>query len=194
VLYCNGMMLPPSPVGLYDLVPAGGFVDAETRLILECREGSEVKESRTVFISKDGWSWRSRACRESPEDDSLAWGAVPCKQATEPMPQGAILPILDRGAVYYVGRNPGEIAQWPEEDFPEDWNPVWVVILRKRGEVRFCGRNLAETETQPFCRKDSRQVKRWKEIVWHRRKKILSPTDPTLQAAWEIFVEAAKDV
>jgi hypothetical protein len=104
------------------------------------------------------------------------------------------LPPSEGHRVFFIGRNPGEIAVSPAEPIPNDWSPVWVIPMRKRGHAIFCGTALEASAPTMNFKGDKRSVSKWKEILWYRRKRIEPPQRPAIRQLWEAFKETAERV
>lgn len=103
------------------------------------------------------------------------------------------LPPNDGHRVYFIGRNPGEIVECPSESIPSDWNPVWAVAMRKKGEgtAIYCGANPStEMPTRRRCT-NHRRLSLWREVLWYNRMKISIPSHPALRALWKEYKEMA---
>jgi hypothetical protein len=91
-----------------------------------------------------------------------------------------------------IGRAPGQIADW-ETESPDGWAPVWAIPLVAHPRPIYCGDDIQLSEPQKAPMDDRRRVRRWKELLWYRRKRLRSPTHPALAGLWERFREVAKD-
>lgn len=99
--------------------------------------------------------------------------------------------------IVFIGEKPGEIACWPDQPYPSDWHPVWAVteLNRKQREVNFCGSPDQLRRITPMRPSADRiAVKRWKEAVWHMRKRYVLPEIKELQEIWNTYLRVAKDV
>lgn len=105
------------------------------------------------------------------------------------------LPIQGKQRLFLVGKEPGQVVIFPEESLPTDWVPVWQVSKgRRRSQVTFCGTSLGESEPTLSKCKNRKKLQKWKEILWHDRKKILPPTQQNLRALWKRFQQEAERV
>jgi len=98
--------------------------------------------------------------------------------------------------VYFIGKNPGEIVECPNETISGDWQPVWAIMMQKRGKgiAVYCGTDPAnETPGRASCNNQKR-CRLWKKILWYGRKRIACPSHPTLRALWQRYKEAAQRV
>lgn len=108
------------------------------------------------------------------------------------------LPVYMSHRIVFLGSKPGEIADWPNDALPVNWQPVWASVKsgRDRWTVYFCGQ-LGHAETVPVpgnAVDNTRAVKRWKEAIWMRRKKTKEPALRQIRAAWAKYREVAKSV
>jgi len=109
---------------------------------------------------------------------------------------GIFLPPSVGHRVYFIGKNPGEIVQCPNETISGDWQQVWAIIMQKRGKgtAIYCGLNPANESPGAAWVKDRKRCKLWKEVLWHGRKRISYPSNPTLRSLWQQYVEVAQGV
>jgi len=109
------------------------------------------------------------------------------------------LPTYLSRRIVFLGSRPGEIADWPDEDLPEEWQPVWAVAKssgKDNWTAHFCGHpGGAEVAPDPnHALSDRQAVKRWKEAIWVRRKKTKYPTLPKVRDIWKNYMGVAKRV
>ena len=108
------------------------------------------------------------------------------------------LPTYLSHRIVFLGSRPGEIADWPDEDLPEEWQPVWAVAKSGKDNwtVHFCRHpGGAEIDPDPNHALSNHQaVKRWKEAIWIRRKKTEYPVLPKIRAIWTKYREVARRV
>jgi hypothetical protein len=111
--------------------------------------------------------------------------------------QGPGLTLLFK-KVIFIGERPGEIATWPDEPYPSTWNPVWAAAKRSRKhwEILFCGtaEQLKRVSRLPAPAGDRSQTKRWKEAIWHRRKRYTLPEIEEVQTIWKDYLRLAQHV
>lgn len=90
-----------------------------------------------------------------------------------------------------IGRKPGEITPVDLNNLP-DWEPVWAITKGRKRRALFCAAynpfECFPLDTKTSNRKD---LRRWKEVIFHRRKRISLPADSELAALWRKYVEAA---
>jgi hypothetical protein len=202
----NGVTSSPRETdGRYEVpenLPAPTEGDPDMITILAWR-GENVADRATIFISKEGWSWVDRSIGlrldtfgDSLESDATAFlrGSSIIGLEVPAFNSDGIVPLAPEGSVHYVGREPGQIIHWPNEPLPSSWSPVWVIVSRRTGEIIFCGGDLAECEPLAGVCGDRHKLKMWKEYVWVRRKKLRTPTNPTVSALWKRYQAIAKNV
>ena len=92
-----------------------------------------------------------------------------------------------RQKAYLVGEVPGQITDKP---FSNLWLPIWLIQFKNHKKViaTWLGNRFSYTEKLPTFSKEKIQL--WKDIIWHRRKRIKSKT----QKKWKKFSDRAKNV
>ena len=108
------------------------------------------------------------------------------------------LPTYLSRRIVFLGSRPGEIADWPDEDLPEAWQPIWAVanLGKDKWTVHFCG-HLGGAEIAPdpnHALSEHQAIKRWKEAIWVRRKKTKYPSLPKVRDIWKNYMGVAKHV
>ncbi|HHT9159009.1 MAG TPA: hypothetical protein ACFYEH_04020 [Candidatus Brocadiaceae bacterium] len=107
------------------------------------------------------------------------------------------LPTHLSSRIIFIGSRPGEIRDWPTEDLPDEWQPVWAIVkdTHKRWDIYFCGspEHLDDKHVPGSPLADRRTVKRWKEAVWVNRKINQPPALPHLSSIWKKYKEAVKN-
>jgi hypothetical protein len=188
--------------GLYRL---SADIPAEERLVAEASVSGQVVRSKPFFVVGDfTWQWSTPLVTfdryGAPRDLSLLVGegaagavvpeSVPSRTVYTPRPS-----CFERRRVFFLGRAPGQIASWPAEPLPTDWQPVWAVPLERKGRAIFCGIAVAGSEPLPApagASADRRKLKQWKEVLCHWQKRIDVPVSPPLAQLWKRFQEAAR--
>lgn len=171
------------------------------RLLLESKRTDGAAARRSVYFSDEPLS----ALIEPPRCDvfgqySNGIDPDPWVCGTEvsitPQPFAAFflpeLPTTRR--VILLGAQPGQVAVLPQDPYPADWHPVWAVPMERRGHAIFCGRGIDKAEPCPAISSDRRQIKRWREILWHWRRRITPPSHGPLARLWERYQEAARNL
>jgi hypothetical protein len=196
--------LPRTADGLYEIPQSRRALrdDDPDKIKIEAWRGERVIDQRAIFVSEEGWSWVDRTVglrldafgeQVSGEADQLVCGSRISGFDVPAFQFGGVVPLTADGSVHYIGREPGQIIHWPNEQLSRAWVPVWVVISRRAGEVIFCGGDIADCE--PVLRKaqDRRKVKAWREYVWVRRKKLKIPANPAVRALWKRYQAVAEN-
>jgi hypothetical protein len=196
---CAGVELQAAN-GIYHL-PAD--LPKEQKLHAEACSGGQVIRSHPFYVIGDfTWQWgtplvsldRFGAPMDTspPEGGGAAGASVagfsPSRVIYSPRPS-----CFERRRVFFVGREPGQIISWPAEPLPSSWQPVWAIPLERRGRAIFCGTDIAESEPLPTAPgTDRKKLKLWKEVLYHRQKRIGKPLSPRLAQLWKKYQEAAR--
>ncbi|MXX11578.1 MAG: hypothetical protein F4201_05695 [Nitrospira sp. SB0677_bin_15] len=190
--HSNIWMIPDdAPEGRALRIEAHGHEQPLRKIIRLESPHLPLREDYTSFC-------RNPAGMPSQDSPQYACGAVVhYKPGDGPPTYSKDLPLHLSTHVTLVGATPGQIAVWPEEDLP-DWLPVWAIVKtgRKQGKAVFCG--TEEQAGRPYTKRrpqgERALVKRWKDVVWHNRKRIVPPELIILRKRWHEYMEAAKDV
>jgi hypothetical protein len=170
------------------------------KLLFEAKREGEIVARRSIYFSDDPiapyintpWCDRFGRCVEQDaSEDAITCG--PIARGTPPPIEDFFLPHLQTiRRVILLGAKPGQIATWPKEPRPTDWEPVWAVSMERRGAAVFCGTgiNQAEPEWREFG--DRRRVQHWKEVLWHWRRRISPPTHRGLARLWDRYQQIAR--
>jgi hypothetical protein len=201
-VYCNNQLLDSiNSAGNYEL-PAD--TPAETKLLIEARSGEDIIR-RCSLLLVENYSLPSQS--NAPQFDrfgKLQTGENGSAGVSGALVRGVdfpdfnfntFLPIQGKQRIFFVGKEPGQIAIWPAESLPTDWEPVWAISKgRHRGQVMFCSTNLVESQPLMSKCKDRKKMRAWKEILWHDRKIISPPDRSNLRALWKQFQKEAERV
>ncbi|MCC3405982.1 MAG: hypothetical protein JGK17_10395 [Microcoleus sp. PH2017_10_PVI_O_A] len=202
-VYCNNQLLDGTKsTGFYEL-PAD--IPAETKLLIEARNGEDIIR-RCSLLLIENYSLPSeisapqfdrfghRLTRADNESAGVA-GALVRNVDFPDFNFNTFLPIQGKQRILFVGKEAGQIATWPGESLPTDWEPVWAISKgRHRGQVMFCGTNLSDSAPAISKCRNRKKMREWKEILWHDRKKISPPDRPELKILWNHFQQEAKYV
>jgi hypothetical protein len=202
-VFCNGEPMSPNMQGLYELPEQIASVDRENdkiEIVARCN-GQDV--GRTAFyLAREGWTWTGLApgClfdafgSAMEETGSGAAGALVDGGDAPAFNFEGVVPLLEEGAVHYIGRQPGQITNWPQEPRPTNWRPVWVIVTRRgRGEAVFCGSEMGSALPMQGACSDRMAVKKWREFLWVHRKRIMPPAHVELRKLWVQYQEMAKN-
>ncbi len=201
-VYCNNQLLDSiNSAGNYEL-PTD--TPAETKLLIEARSGEDIIR-RCSLLLLENYSLPSQS--NAPQFDrfgNLQTGENGSAGVSGALVRGVdfpdfnfntFLPIQGKQRIFFVGKEPGQIAIWPAESLPTDWEPVWAISKgRHRGQVMFCSTNLVESQPLMSKCKDRKKMRAWKEILWHDRKIISPPDRSNLRALWKQFQKEAERV
>ncbi|MFA6371069.1 MAG: hypothetical protein WCW68_00440 [Methanothrix sp.] len=172
------------------------------------REGNEPLEHRVIQLIEP---MISDKLEESPRRN--CYGQIISGESSEFYARGAVvkgddisqrdnfpqvLPTYLSRRIVFLGRLPGEIADWPDEDLPEGWEPVWALAKKaksgsERWEVHFCGSEgkLGANYEPGKQNPNSRAVKQWSKAIWLKRKRIKEPDIKALRVLWAKYKEVA---
>jgi hypothetical protein len=198
-VWCEDRRLAPAVEGasIFALPPD---LSAGTRITVEVRRETVLRR-QSLFLS-DQFDW----IRRTPEVGADEFGVVREWRGGETQIAGAfggaedgddfpISPALSSGRrVFIVGRRPGEIRSFPAQGLPEDWQPVWLIELGRRGRAEYCGVDLASSRPVVDAAGAADDRAQWRHVLWHRRKRIQPPEHPRLRELWGEYVEVAAHV
>ena len=205
---CNGeRIMPVAEIGdRYELPPN---LPTEKKILIQVKTGDRTIRRSLGLIGDFTWAfsepirifdgWGRAVNVSSSEAATVAGVVVSGKQPDtshfrRPLRFTTTLESLKASArVLYVGRHLGEIVSWPSERLPEDWSPVWVIPMARRGQAFYCGEDpSAELPSgEKTGGKDKRDM--WKTVLWYKRKRITPPMARVLKMLWHKFVEVARN-
>ncbi len=162
----------------------------ELRKILRLEEPKLVEGYRAPCRDVAG-----QILNNESNDSTTFSGAVAEVKNAAPLTALAFIKPSNRRRIYFLGNIPGQIVEWPLDGIPA-WTPVWAVEKtgRKEWKVICCGRALPDSAGGANGDIDCRKVKKWKELVWVKRKITKQPEISCICKKWKEFVEAAKHV
>ena len=206
---CNGAKLPKSrTTGRYVLDPATA---TDTRLSIQVLRSGEIDARGSLYLMSD-CDWRVL----SPVLEVDSWGTLVDPRSvggfrvsgphvagvaesrgftlwtTIQAELGSWVSRRPGLQVALIGRAPGLIADWGKE-IPDGWAPVWAIPLVAHPRPIYCGNDIQFSEPLKVPFNDRGRVRRWKELLWYRRKRLRPPAHPVLAGLWERFREVAKD-
>ncbi|MBE9123474.1 hypothetical protein IQ269_22405 [Tychonema sp. LEGE 07199] len=201
-VYCNNKLLDcRSAAGNYEL-PADS--PAETKLLIEARSGDDIIKRCSLLLVENYFLPSQSNAQQFDRFGKLHTGENESAGVAGAWVWGVdfpdfnfntFLPIQGKQRIFYVGKEPGQIAICPAESLPTDWEPVWAISKgRHRGQAMFCGTNLAESQPLMSKCKDRKKMRAWKEILWHDRKIISPPDRSNLKVLWKQFQKEAERV
>lgn len=198
-LFCNDHPLEREPVtGLYGIP----YALCARRLVVEVKRNGERIRSRSIY-SVETVAWREITAQTGLDKfgrraavgvAGLCVGPIVEGFSPPPFDPGAFLPPSAGHRVYFIGRNPGEIVDCPDQPAPSAWRPVWSVPMKKGGvgTAIYCGTDPANDAPGASVGTDQRRRKLWKEVLWVMRKRITAPAHPVLGALWRQYRGAAE--
>ena len=92
--------------------------------------------------------------------------------------------------IYLIGAVPGQIVAWPTDPWPDSWSPAWAIQFKNHKKGAAClieSKEATDNKEQGFSKK---QIKLWKKIIWHNRKRIKSQS----KKQWELQIKRAENV
>ena len=208
-LYCNGVPISARSAGGAVVLPEG--LPSESRITLEAKDGTTIVASHSLFLTGD-------FSLPSPEPSGIPDPSVsPSLHTGDSGPWIAGAHVLGELAVYpastaelledmkselgntrcsLVGQVPGQVVEWPHEELPSTWRPVWAIKMpkRRKGHAVFLHEGLDGASPSPGVAGSLREVRTWKKLIWYWRRRITPPALPTLRELWEEFQEVARNV
>lgn len=195
VVCCGDTLLEEGEDGRY-VIPDS--LARPGRLSIEVKHDGTVLTRRSLFICDDvlasgGGDFKGDRFGHvfEPRDDEpfVSGAAVSC----EPPPCHVVfIPgIKDYGRLIFIGRVPGQIAFLSAGERLGEWNPVWAILMHRKGTAIFCGAGLQESTPVPSRVPNKKQVREWKRILWHLRKRIIPPSHAGLKRLWLSYQEEA---
>lgn len=177
------------------------------RIGIHVVRSGEVVARRGLTVSGPG-IWRSREARAASDrwgeahDEKQApsiVGALTVGMPPPPpfYPYPFLLPELRSVAereLYFVGRSPGEVAEWPADGLPAGWTPVWALRKQKRKKVLFCGRSVADALPCTVAQGSPQQVNLWRTLIWFDRGRRPPPDNARLRELWFQYQAVARSV
>jgi hypothetical protein len=104
------------------------------------------------------------------------------------MPCTFPIPKLQESLFYLIGQKVGQIVKLPHEELPTSWSPIWMIRMGSSlGQAIFCGCDIAESYLIHEMHYDEHNLREWREILWHQRKRILPPPQPAMRKLWRKF-------
>jgi hypothetical protein len=200
-VFCNDHQMDVDPqTGMYTIP----YALCAHRLIVEARRGGECIRRRSLY-ALEPVAWHDSVPTAYLDKFGRRTQAEATEKCVGPIVDGVTLPDFDPEVflppsaghrVYFVGRNPGEIVECPNETIPDDWLPVWAILMERRGKgtVVYCGRDPASEAPGTTGCKAQKRRRLWKDILWYRRKQIADPSHSTLRGLWRRYKEVAHHV
>lgn len=200
-VFCNDHRLDIDPgTGIYTIPDT---LRAH-RFIVEVRRDRECIRKKSLYAIKT-MAWRNAVPKAYLDKFGRRTEVEARETCVGPIVDGVtpadfnpeiFLPPSAGRRVYFVGRNPGEVVECPNEALPVDWQPVWAIITQRRGKgtAVYCGTDPASEEPGRNACNDRRRRRLWKVVLWYKRKRITEPSHPILRALWARYKEVAHHV
>lgn len=197
-VFCNDHRLDHNP-------ETGIFTIPDTlranRLIVEVRRDNKCIRKKSLY-ALDTTEWRDAVPtmyldkfgqRTSDEAEETCVGPIVHGATSADYNPEVFLPPTAGRRVYFVGRNPGEIVECPNETIPDDWLPVWAILTQRRGKgtAVYCGIDPTTEEPGTTVCSDRKRRRLWRVVLWTKRKRITEPSYPKLLALWRKYKEVA---
>ncbi len=174
---------------------------AARRLIIEVRRGDESVRKKSLY-SVEKLAWRDVVPlakldkfgrRISGEAHESFVGPIVEGVAVQQFSPEVFLPPSVGHRTYYIGKNIGEIIEYPTESIPKNWKPVWAVIMKKgAGCATYCGMSPLIEEPSEISFANQKRRRLWREVLWHWRKRISFPPHQTLSSLWKKYRKVAR--
>lgn len=199
----EGLTLRPDPeTGLCSVPDA---LRNRPRLEFEARSDAQLARQTLYFTSEMPRSWPSdvavdRFGHSAPTNEpakafvrgAIAYGAdesAPDVQYYAPL---ALRDLVRKHRRFFVvGSVPGQIVDWPTEPWPTAWWARWAIPMNPTGmpqSLRADASPVSEGHTAITARRE----RLWRDVVWHRRKRLPPPRDVAERRAWKEFVNGGK--
>jgi hypothetical protein len=201
-VYCNDSRLEYQAIGDFYAVPDN--LPIGTPLIVEARRNGSTIRKLTFYLEDEFPAFdyeqatRFDSLGKRSEDFTRACAIAGASVEGITIPPFDFARTLHRtgtDSVFYVGRVPGQIVEYPDEPLPRDWSPVWQITMRRTGTVEYCGTSLSNSEPMTLAQiADHKRAERWKELIWHRRKRITPPPTSSLKKLWRQYQDIARHV
>ena len=207
-VYCNGVLLSPSTSDSVFTLPEN--LQNGSRITIEARSGKSILRRQSLFLTGD-FSLPSgepemfldfAGASVPTDDDEASIAGVYIKGQSIELAALASDVFEDfeyeMGSMqgFLVGQFPGQIVAWPSEPFPSDWIPTWAITKhrRKNWKAVYVGEILGATSPATPGTPTRRNIKDWKEVAWHWRRRILLPERPEERALWRQIQKVARSV
>jgi hypothetical protein len=206
-VYCGDLALSPSDEGR--IFALAGDLPTEARISLEAREGGPV-DRLNLFLTGDfsvaqikpefflGPAGTSISAGNDQPSIACAYlsgiGNETITTTAEMFDDFAFEIGAAQGCL--IGQRPGQFATWPREAFPAGWVPAWAVKKQGRKLTAIYIGDLLRTiqPENPSFTPTHRDVKDWKKVIWHQRKRITPPRNQRQREFWLLLQESARDV
>lgn len=108
------------------------------------------------------------------------------------------MPLHLSSRIIFIGSTPGQVIDWPEEQLPKTWEPVWAIarVGRDHWQAHYCANTIERPYFGAYNRigMEKKTLRRWREAVYINRKKTSIPKLGVLRRLWQSYQECAKNV
>lgn len=182
----------------------------DTPLVIELRKNDDtIIQKRTIYLTspetptlpqktilRDKFGKIIESLTYNTDDVGI-FGAIPrgiIIKRTEVLQ----VPTYLSHRIIFIGRFVGQVVEWPDEDLPRSWYPVWAVakIDRNKWHAYFCDLS-GENDLTPRKNKEivkQKDKKRWKKVLYIMRKVVEPPKFSRYQALWREYRRFAEHV
>jgi hypothetical protein len=147
-----------------------------------------------LHASGAGYDLRCYTSAGSSADVTLGPHLICGVPAAEGLQTFVASPLVALGPDHHavlLGHRLGEIALYNPRALPE-WQPVWAVLYHRRVSTAY----YVGLSALPPDRSHSgtpRTIRKWKDILWHQRKRIHAPTFEPARALWLTYQHVARN-
>jgi hypothetical protein len=196
-VFCEATRLQAQQDGRY-FIPDAAI--SPGRLSIEVKSEDSVLTRRSLFVSdhvptSGGYDFAGdRFGRIRGHQNGVPFVAGAAAACTAPPYNGFFLSVpKSRKRRIFIGRVPGQIVSLGAGERPDGWDPVWAILMQRRnGSAIFCGSDLKNSAPMPRHLGERRSLQDWKQVLWHRRKRIDPPEHPVLKELWLSYQEEAR--
>lgn len=206
-LYCNGNLLTSrTNSNTYEL-PVNTSVN--TKIEIEARNDYDIIRRLSLYLVENSSLGSLNISNKLPQIDSVGnvqinqdnnlsgvTGAWVTKSDCPEFNFNTLLPIQGKQQIVFLGTEPGQVASYPQEPLPIDWQPVWAIAKGSFFDrAKFCGTSLKECEPKVSKARDKNKISLWKKILLDNSKRTFPPIeDARFKNLWERYQKEAKRV
>ena len=207
-VYCNGTLLS-SPTN-HSVFALPDNLQNRSRITIEARSGKTMLRRQSLFLTDDfglpsgepemfldftGGSiqlgdTKAAIAGAYVNNQCLEWTALTADTFEDWEYE------MGRTQGFLIGPLPGQIVTWPSEPFPGGWIPSWAVTKHKHKKWKavYIGEMLEATSPATPDTPTRRNIKDWKKVTWHWRRRILLPERSDARALWHQMQKVARSV
>lgn len=200
IVSINDEQLTSGADGRFHIGPAH-LCEGERLTVVATRSGTELARRTLSFEEEPPWADSAASVVVNSAGSEVVsepgiCGAVVAPELIEPGSRFSRSVLIPMSSAVLVGRNPGEISDWPEDGLPE-WRPVWAIGSPTRGRrekpVVFCGTDPAsEAPYSEMACGELRDRKQWSREIWGQKKRLKKPSVRPLAELWSEYEAVAR--